>query len=445
MHQNKIGKLQNHKQIIKLAFPIILANAATPLLGLADTFAIGQTGIATHLGAIALGSLIFNFVYWGFGFLRMGTTGFVAQANGADNEYLVKLILTRSMFIGFVIGMVLVLLQSFISSFAMYVLDGSEELKILVKDFFGIRIWGAPATLITYSLLGALIGLGKTKKILWIQLFLNGVNISLNLFFVLQLQWGVKGVALGTLIAECATVLFAWFILQKELGFNVLSFFVAAKKEVLNRDSLWKMMSVNTDIMLRTLALLGGFAWFANQGAKFGDTTLAANHILLQFVSLSAFFLDGYAYVLEMFTGKAIGKKDPVYFERQFKDSNQIAAVTALLLALLIVICGHSGIYFLTKDEGVRQVANQYVYFSSVYVLCSFFAFQLDGVFIGATKSKEMRNASLISLFCFLISGYILVHFFGNTGLWLAFITYVLIRAVVLYVYLPAVKNSLKS
>lgn len=436
-------KFSNHIQIAKLAFPIILANAAAPLLGLADTAAIGQTGIAEQLGAIALGSLIFNFVYWGFGFLRMGTTGFISQAMGAGDVQHAKDVLLHALVMGTVIGLLLLVFSAPIALVSMKLMGASDEVKLLVKDYFYIRIWGAPAALCTYALSGALIGLGKTRAILVIQIFLNAINILLNLFFVLVLNWGVKGIAAGTLIAEVLTFGIAFYYSMKAMDIKHITGRLGKLKQRLQKGTFLSMIRVNSDIMIRTLALLAGFAWFTNKGAVFGDVILAANHILLQFISLSAFFLDGYANVVEMFTGKAIGAKNPELLNRQIRDSTQLAGVTALALAALILFVGDDAIAFLTKNPEVKIVATNYLPFAAVYVALSFCAFQLDGIFIGAIKSKEMRNATVLSLVSFLLVAFWLTAAYGNRGLWVSFVFYVVVRAVFLGLYFKRIGRML--
>ncbi|SUP54612.1 Na(+)/drug antiporter [Weeksella virosa] len=306
------SKFSNHKNIIRLAIPIILANASAPLLGLSDTAVIGRTGTATELGAISLASLIFSFIYWGFGFLRMGTTGFISQAWGANNQTEVNLIYYRTFLTAILIGSVLIALQIPIAEVSRKLMSASPQVKSEVDNYFYIRIWGAPATLITFGIIGSLIGLGHTRQLLWIQLSLNFLNLLLNIIFVVGLKLGVKGIALGTLIAEWFALFYVIYLLHKttQIPFS-LSIIKEKWTEIINKQKIWMIFRVNLDIMLRTFALLTGFAWFANQGAKFGDSILAANHILLQFISLSAFFLDGYAHVVEMLSGKSIGAKKP--------------------------------------------------------------------------------------------------------------------------------------
>lgn len=424
--------------------PIILANASVPLLGLVDTTTIGQTGTATDLGAIALTTLVFSFVYWTFGFLRMGTTGFIAQANGKNDRDEVLAVLYRSVLLGGAIGVALVLFQYFIGSSAIWLMSAGQGVKALVKVYFYIRIWGAPATLITYAILGTLIGMGWTKQLLWVQLVLNGANVVLNVVLVWGFGMGVKGIALGTLMAEWLALAFAGYMLFKKLEI---------KQPVRQTQVLWSrivdsaqwlaVFRVNSDIMIRTFALLCGFAWFANQGARFGDTTLAANHVLLQFVSMSAFFLDGFAHVAEMLSGKAIGAGDKKGFMRQLKESTFLAGITALLLGTGIVVGAPHAIGWITKELEVQQMAQQYAAYAGVYVMCSFVAFQLDGIFIGATRSKEMRNASVMSLLLLISAGMWLAPVYGNVGLWVSFVVYVIVRGVSLGIYVPKLIREL--
>ncbi len=437
---------KNYIRIIKLALPVILANASVPLLGLADTAAIGQTGAAVDLGAIALASLIFNFVYWGFGFLRMGTTGFVSQAAGANDIDEMHALLFRAVLLGAIIGLLLILLQSLIGETAISLLKASDEIKVLVSDYFYIRIWGAPATLITFTLLGTFIGMGWTKHLLFVQLFLNGLNILLNVLFVVGYDLGVRGIAFGTVIAEWSTLFFASYLLLKKMQLQGLFHRLQQlRSRVFDKEKLIALFKVNGDIMIRTLALLSGFAWFANQGADFGDQVLAANHVLLQFVSLSAFFLDGYAHVAEMLTGKAYGAKDKPYFIEQVRHSSVLAGITALMLAGSIYMLSDLLIPLLTKDIQVQAIASAHSLYAAIYIALSFAAFQLDGVFIGVTKSMEMRNATLLALFIFIGVALLLTTPYGNVGLWISFIIYVVARAVMLGIYYPKILRDMSN
>jgi MATE family multidrug resistance protein len=436
----------SHSAIIHMAIPIILANAAVPLLGLVDTAVIGHSGNAADVGAIAFGSLIFSFVFWGFGFLRMGTSGFTAQAAGAGDYREVRVAFSRALLLGGVIGLLLILLQYPLSALAFWLLDGSSAVEHGAQTYMQTRIWGAPATLANYAIMGTLIGLGHTRQLLWLQLFLNGVNLLLDVIFVTVLDWGVQGIALGTVIAEWLCFILGGFIL-----FNLLrakyhrsneAFF--SWSSIFQRSALVNTLKVNSDIMWRTLFMLTGFGWFANQGAQFGDTTLAANHILLQFITFSAFFLDGFAFALESLVGKTLGSRNHQLFDRAIIVSTQIAATCALGLTGLLLFFGEVAINALNPLISIQQEAQAYLPYAAIYVLVSFAAFQLDGVFIGATSSRAMRNASLFSLLIFLAAAWLLVPGAGNQGLWIAFIIYVVARAICLGMYFPRLRRSIE-
>lgn len=433
----------NYIYLLKLAFPIILANASVPLLGLVDTAVIGQMGNTADLAAIALASLIFSFVYWGFSFLRMGTTGFVSQAVGSDDRAELLALLFRTIILGSVIGLALIILQKPIHSIATFFLSASPEVNLRVKEYFVIRIWGAPATLITFALMGTLIGLGWTKQVLIVQLLLNGLNILLNVLFVVFMSLGVKGIALGTLIAEWVTVIYALYLIFKKLEVGSFSKrFNELSERIFDKEKAKAIFVVNGDIMIRTLALLAGFAWFARQGAQFGDATLAANHILLQFISMSAYFLDGFANVTEMIAGQAYGAKKRERFVRAVIDNTVVAATSALTLSLLLLVFGHLFIQALTPDTQLQFIANSHLHFASFYIFASFVAFQLDGVFVGVTNSKAMRNSTVVALICMLATGYLLTPSLANIGLWMALIIFIIARGVVLAIYYPKILNT---
>jgi len=414
-----------------------------PLLGLADTAVIGNFGSVADLGAIAFGAVIFSFVYWGFGFLRMGTTGFTAQASGAGDEAEVRAILLRALLLATGLGLALYLLQRPILTGALWLLDGSTGVEGLTAGYFGTRIWGAPATLGMFALMGTLIGLGRSGTLLLVQVFLNGLNILLDIWFAGVLGWGAEGIALGTAIAEWTSLFLAAAlvlrILRQRHGDTEPLVPVARLRD---GTKFRRMLAANSDIMLRTLLLTFGFTWFVRQSAQFGDAVLAANHILLQLVSFSAFFLDGYAFVAEAVVGESVGARDLVRFDHAVWRSTELAAATAVLLTLGIFGFGDLAIMGLTSLEPVRHAAATVLPLAGLYVLLSFAAFQLDGVFIGATRTREMRNASLLSVVLFLAVCWPLVALAGNYGLWIAFILYVCARAMALGLYFPALRRA---
>lgn len=430
--------------ILRKSWPIILANAAVPLLGLVDTAVIGNVGTIADLGAIALGALIFSFVYWSFGFLRMGTTGFTAQAVGAGNEEEVRAILGRSVLLGATLGLLLIVLQWPISAIALSLLSGGEQMESLAQQYFSIRIWGAPATLTNFALMGLLIGLGHSKRLLIVQLAMNGLNITLDVLFAGVLGWGVEGIAIGTVIAEWSAMLFAGTLIYRELARRKTqgeSFWPTSR--LIDAVAMRRTLVANADIMMRTLLMIFSFSFFINQSAIYSGVVLAANHILMQLISFAAFFLDGYAFVVEALVGTAVGARNRRLFDLAIARSTVLALVSAMILALLIWVFGQYAVALLTDLESVREAAGNMLSLAAIYVLFSFAAFQLDGIFIGVSRTAQMRNAAFISVGVFLFAWWWLAARYGVNGLWWAMIIYVLARAFALLFYYPALRASI--
>lgn len=436
----------SYRFLLSKAWPIILANAAVPLLGLVDTAVIGNVGTVTDLGAIAFGALIFSFVYWGFGFLRMGTTGSVAQAFGADDHSEIRAVLGRALILAVALGVSLIVLQWPIRMVALALLDGSFAVEDVTRQYFNIRIWGAPATLATFALMGVLIGLGNSRQLLIVQLFLNGLNIALDVTFAGVLGWGAEGIALGTILAEWATVAFATWLIVRELNQRRepgSEFWPRA--QLFDVAAFKKMLASNRDIMIRTLILVFSFAFFINQSAQFGDVVLAANHILLQLISFAAFFLDGYAFVVESLVGSSKGARRLDAFDIAVKRSSILALITAALLAGLLLAFGDLAVATLTDIELVQDAALSSLFLAAIYIFFSFAAFQLDGIFIGASYTAQMRNAAVLSICVFLLAWWLLMGRFGVNGLWWAMIIYVAARANALLLYFPALRRSIEA
>jgi len=434
----------SYRMIVGRAWPIIVANSAGPLLGLTDTAVIGRTGTAAALGAIALGSLIFSFVYWTFGFLRMGTTGFVAQANGSGDEVEVRAALGRAVLMGSVIGLVLIALQLPVFRVALSILRASSVVETTAEAYLGVRIWGAPATLALYALMGGLIGLGRSRTLLVVQVFMNALNIGLDVLFAGYLGMGVAGIALGTVIAEWTAVLLSLYLMARILrGRHRDGSPFWPWLRISDTRLLMQTFFVQLDILIRTLTLLVGFGWFTQQGARLGDVTLAANHILLQFISFSAFFLDGFAFATESLVGAAAGARRIDVFDILVRRTGVLAGVTAILLAAGLFLFGSNLVGVLTDLDEVRLTARGSLPFTAFYVLVAFAAFQLDGIYIGVTRTRDMRNAALVSLVIYLGVGWPLTSFYGNVGLWLAFITFVIIRAATLAVLYPRLRREI--
>ncbi len=432
----------SYTSLLNRAWPFILANMAVPLLGIVDTAIIGHVGTTAELGALAVGGVIFSFIYWGFGFLRMGSSGLIAQASGAKNMEEVKHIVWRSGLLALVLSIIVLISQWPIFRLALALIDAPESVNRLLAPYFYIRIWSAPATLLLYVLSGLLIGLGNSRALFLMQLLLNGLNALLNVLFAGVLSWGIKGIAIGTVIAEYFTllVLFAFLVRSlRQQGIGILP----SWNILFIRKKIHQLLSINGDILLRTFFMLVGFTWFTRTGAKFGETVLAANHVLMQFITFSAFFLDGFAHVVEGIIGQSIGAKSKKTFMLAVQRTCILAAATALVLAAIIYGGGAFFVTQLTTLEGVIEQANIYLPFAAIYVALAVAAFQLDGIFIGASYGSAMRNASFMAVLLFLLSWYLYFYRFDNFGLWYAFIFYVFARALTLGSYFPSlIKRS---
>ncbi len=323
-------------------------------------------------------------------------------------------------------------------------MGAGEEVDALARSYFGIRVWAAPATLATFAISGALIGLGRTRQLLVLQLVLNGLNIALDLLFAGVLDWGVRGIAFGTLIAEWVAAIFGLFLVIKVLRSQHRDDALFIPWTELRQAAALRLTFLTQgNIMIRTLAMLAGFGWLTRQGALLGETTLAANHVLLALISFCAFFLDGFALSAENLVGAAKGRRDLPRFDRAVWRTNILAAMTALGLALILFVFGNHFIAALTDLTTVRAIAAEFLPFVVVYVALSFAAFQLDGIFIGTTHAAEMRNASLISVVLFILASAWFTPLYSNTALWFCFIGYVVVRAITLAMYYPKVRREI--
>ena len=416
----------------------MLSNVSTPLIGIVDTAVVGRIPDPAYIGAVAVGALIFSFLFWAFGFLRMGTTGLTAQALGAQDNEEVLSALGRALVIAAAAGCVLIALQWPLGVMAFALLEGSAQVESLAAEYFDIRIWAAPATLANYALLGWFIGLGRTDIGLVLQLILNISNMLLDGLFVLGLGWDVKGVAAGTLIAECiAAVAGIALAIRHSRSFGRLRVNLAA---LLEPDKLRRTISVNTDIMIRSLALIFVFVWFMSRGAAAGDVVLAANAVLMQFNSVSAFFLDGLAFAAEALVGRAVGARHRETLLRAMRLTTVWAVGTAVVIVAVLWVLGPYFIDALTVDPDARAAARVFLPWAALAPLLGVWSFQLDGIFIGATRSREMRNAMLAASAIYLFAWWLLAPF-GNHGLWAALWVSYFARAGTLACYLPRLMN----
>lgn len=428
-----------HRQVWRLAGPIILSNVSVPLLGVVDTAVMGHLPNAWYIGAVAVGAMIFSYVYWGFGFLRMGTTGLVAQAFGAKDADEVRALLGRAMLMALVLGVIIFILQWPLITLALWFIEASTEVETLARSYFDIRIWAAPGALANYAVLGWLLGQQKARSALLLQVFMNGMNIVLDLWFVLGLGWGVEGVALATAISEYAAAILGVVIALRVLEQNGGAW---SRARLLEPEQLKRLFVVNGDIFIRTLCLVTTFAWFTSEGASMGDTLLAANAILMNFQMIVGYALDGFAFAAEALIGAAIGAKDRAKLSEAVRTSTIWAGIFAGLFSLVYAVAGGLIISAMTDIGEVRQAAQTFLLWAVLSPLVSVWSFQLDGIFIGATRTRAMRNGMVISMASFILGVWLLVPMWGNHGLWAAFYIYMIMRAVTLAVRYPALVRS---
>ena len=428
-----------YRDVFILAWPVILSNLSVPLLGAVDTAVIGHLPDAANLGAVAIGTMIFSFLYWGFGFLRMGTTGFIAQAKGAGDSDEVRSIFARALLLGGLLSALILVLQVPVLHFALSLIDSNEAIKEGAQSYFYCRVWGAFATLSNYCLLGVFIGLGKTRLALVTQVFMNLLNIILDLVFVLGLDMGVTGVALATVIAEYSAVVLGLVIIGRE--FRVMGG-QWLREQIFSLAKFWGLMNVNRDIFIRTILLIFTFAYFTASAAKLGEDTLASVAVAMNFIHFLAFGLDGFAHAAESLVGQAIGARKLKQLDEVVITSTVLAASVAILYALIYGVLGSSIINLLTDIQEVRVVAYSYLPWLTALPLFAVWSYQFDGIFIGAMKTKEMRNGMMIAFISYFAAIEIFSEHFGADGLWIAIIVFMIARAVTLIAVYPRVRKA---
>lgn len=431
-----------HRRVWALAVPIMLSNLSTPLLGAVDTAVIGRLPDAAYIGGVAVGAVLFNFLFWGFGFLRMGTTGFTAQAFGAGDTDELRAALLRPLVLAVALGALLVALQAPIGFVAFNLLEASAQVEGFARSYYEIRIWSAPAALVNYTLLGWLLGAQRAGAMLLLQVALNGINIVLDLIFVIGLGWGIEGVAWASLIAEVAAAVLGLVIVGRALARAGGRW---DRARLLRRDRLSALFRVNRDIFLRTLALIAAFGYFTVRGAEMGDVTLAANAILMHLQYFMAYGLDGFSHAAEILAGGAVGARS----RRSFRAAVSAAALWALVMAAAITtayaLLGPAIIGLFTVLDEVRAAAETYLPWMLLLPLVSVWGFLLDGIFIGATRTGAMRNAMALSLGAYLVACWLLIPALGNHGLWLAFTVFMAARALTLAAAYPRLERAVES
>ncbi len=426
-----------HRRILKIAIPILLSNATVPILGAVDTGVIGQLGEAAPIGAVGLGSIIITTIYGLFGFLRMGTSGLASQEKGKGDDYELSMIIFRSLIIGFVLGVLVLILHFQLFYLVMKLVPASPEVERLTEEYVSIRIFSAPAAIATYGITGWLIAQERTQSVLVLQLAMNGLNVMLDILFVLGLDYGVEGVAYATLIAEWFALFLGLYLCREALWIK----FWEEIHRIFERAKLNRMVSVNTDILIRSLFLGLALVSFLFLSSDFGDITLAANQILLQFLFFTAYALDGFAFSSETLVGQSIGAENRPAVRKSSILTSTWGMITAVIVSVVFALTGPMIITIMTTEPMVRIEAMNYLWWVVLVPIVGGPSWFLDGIFIGATKTREMRNGMMISFFFYVIALVITMPTMENAGLWLSLYILFILRALTLGLKYPSLER----
>lgn len=431
-----------HMRVLRVAGPIVLSNATVPIVGAVDTGVIGQAGLAAPIGAVGLGAVMLTAIYWLFSFLRMGTTGLASQALGRGDRGEMAALLSRALLIAGAAGLAVVALQRPLFAGAFALAPATEEVEGLARSYMGVRVWSAPAIIALYGVTGWLIAQERTAAVLVIQLVLNAINVGLDLVFVLSLGWGVQGVAWATFTAE-------WSGLAVGLWLCRDAFATPAWRErarVLDPARLRHMAAVNADILLRSALLQAAFVMFLFLGARIGDVTLAANQVLVQFLEITAFALDGFAFAAEALVGQAMGARAPNALRRGAVLTSVWGAGAAVVLAAAFAVLGLPLVGLMVgqgaDEAAVQGAAARYLPWVVAAPLVGVASWMLDGIFIGATRTRDMRDMMVLSFAVYLAAVAVLLPLAGNHGLWAAMLVFFVARAVTLGARYPALERA---
>jgi MATE family multidrug resistance protein len=429
-----------YRLVWSVAWPIVVSNISVPLVGIVDTAVVGHLPNPVFIGAVALGAVVFSFLYWGFGFLRMGTTGLVAQEFGTRDYDELRATLARPLILAGVLGAAILIARDAISEIAFWALQGGAMVEGFAKQYYAVRVFAAPAALLNYVILGFLIGVQNTRAALALLLVLNVTNVVLDVIFVLGFGWGVEGVAAASVISEYLATVFGI-----ELTRRILLRFGGRWQSyrLLDRSRLRRLLTVNFNIFLRTLCLLFAFFYFTSTGARLGDIVLAANAVLMHLHTFMAYSLDGFAHAAEALAGNAYGARNRKTFQQVVRVSTICAVLIALGYCLVYGLYGSSIVAMVTGIPEVRTTAAEYLPWLIIAPIISVWSFQLDGIFIGTTRAVAMRNAMLLSLIIFLAAVWLLLPLWGNHGLWAALMIFMATRGITLGVWYPRIVRDL--
>ena len=431
------------KYILKLSIPIFFANLAVPLVGIIDTSLMGNLEELSYLSATSIAANLFSMIFWSFGFLRMGTVGMVSNAFGQNNFQEITNILLRNLLFVLFLSLSLIILQNFILLLSLKIFSLSNDTSELFKQYFKIRIYSAPGELTIYIITGLFVGLQKTKISSLAVGFFSILNIILSIIFVTKYDLNIKGVAYGTLISAAVTSLI--FLVYTFWYLNKISIINIDIKKLLNIKRVKEIFNINFNIFVRTILLTFSFLWFTYLGSQIGEKFVAANAILINLVFLSAFILDAYAFSTEGIVGYSLGRKDLRLFKSIIKNSFILSSITGLIISILYLIIHEKIIFLMTDIYTIRILSLDYSIWLIIIPFISSFCFQFDGIFIGASQTKELKNAMFFSVSLYLIISLILLNYFSNTGIWISLCIFMILRALSLFYYLDRIYLRFKK
>jgi MATE family multidrug resistance protein len=434
-----VSESLTRSQVLRRAWPLVFANAAVPLAAAADTFVLGLSGDTTDLGGVALGGAIISIFLWSFYFLRMGSTGLVAQAAGMGEEGEAQRILVRALVVAVVLGTVVAVLRGPIAAAGLAIMQGQPSVNVKGAAYLTARALGAPGALAVFALTGWLIGVRRTGTTLVITVIFSLVNIALDLWFVLGLHLGPAGVGSATAIADwVAFAIGLLFVMRTVRARGGWVEGALRPSALLDLAAMRRLFDVNVNLMIRTWTLILGFTWFVNAGARQGVASLAGNQVLQQIIAISAFVLDAFAFVAEAEAGRAFSRSSLAEFRRACLLAAEPAMIAGTLFAVLTFVFGPSVLTAMIADPTARDAAIAYLPYGAVVPVLGAPAWILDGIFIGATRGAMLRNAGIASVLVYIAADLTLAPRFGNTGVWLAFLIFYVARGVALAAYLPS-------
>ena len=423
--------------ILKLSIPIFFANLAIPMVAIIDTTLMGNLGNLSYLSATSVAANLFSMLFWSFGFLRMGTVGMVSQAHGKNDYKEILNIILRNLLFVLIISFTIIVFQYFILKLSLNIFNLSELTKQYYTEYFKIRVCSAPGELTLYIITGLFVGLQKTKISSFVVGFFSILNIFLSIIFVIKFDLNIKGVAYGTLFSALITsiifLIYTFVYLSKYTNISIII------KDLIDAKKIKNIFNINFNIFIRTILLTFSFLWFTYLGTQIGEDYVAANTILINLVFLSAFILDAYAFSTEGMVGYSLGKKDLNLFKTIVKNSFILSSITGLVISIIYLIINQHVINMMSGLEEIRALSSKYVIWLIIFPLISSFCYQFDGIFIGVSQTKELRNAMIFSVSCYLILSIFLTKYLLNTGIWISLCMFMLLRAGSLFFYLDKI------